>query len=552
MRTSTDASVGSARRPRRLRASEWALLAALLGAAAVIGLLPSASRQIWSQDEARMVLLADDALRRGGQLPALVRDQPYLNKPPLFFWSIALVAWPGGHVSDRVAAIPAVAASLATMLGAFALGRRLSSPHTGFVAMAVLATAPGFFLHGHEILPDGMFAAWLTWALYFLVGALADARPRAVDLAGFYLCVAGALWTKGLPALMAIPAMFAAALASAGARHLLRLRPLIGGGFVLLTALAWAVPYARTPGAERSQSVGAAYSIVWYLDRYRHLSSIPFGDGLLIFLPWTLWLIPAAVWWRLAPDRDAYRPVLAWMLVLLFLIGLSVQQRSRYLLPVYPLLALFVAASVTGAAARARPLRRLEVGILWVCLAFGAIGGVWLVFAPSGLASGTPLGAFIPDDRATRALLAALAVAAPALGLRELLAGRSPARAVGWIAGALALGLLVEAFVYPARLAAQYPVRNFAEQARAALDPSAPLWAYPDANLSFDVYLDRPVVELTAPAEVARRLEAPAAGGLLLRGADWNRWRASAHPTWCPAGRAVIGLRSFALVARCR
>jgi len=226
----------------------------------VIYLLPSGSRQLWSQDEARMALVAADALRHGGRLPAQVRDQPYLNKPPLFFWSVALVAWPRGHVSDRDAPIPSVASALAMLLGVFALGRRLSGAHTGFVAMIVLATAPGFFLHGHEILPDMMFAAWLTWALYFLLGALGKTPPKLTDLIGFYLCVAGALWTKGLPALMVIPATVAATLVSEGLRHLLRLRPAAGCALVTLAALPWAIPYAWTPGAERSQAVGAASS----------------------------------------------------------------------------------------------------------------------------------------------------------------------------------------------------------------------------------------------------------------------------------------------------
>src|SRR5206468_10699593 len=112
-----------------------------------------------------------------------------------------------------------------------------------------------------------------------------------------------------------------------------------------------------------------AQPLIWYLDRFRHLSSVPLADGLVAFLPWALWLVPAVVWWRLTPDRQAYRPVLAWMAVFLVLLGLSVQQRARYLLPVYPLFALFVAASVTTAASRARSMIRINAAILVVVLA---------------------------------------------------------------------------------------------------------------------------------------------------------------------------------------
>ena len=521
----------------------------LLGVAAVLYLLPATTRQIWNQDEARQALLAQDTLRHGPRLPARVRDEPYLNKPPLFFWSIAAAGWLRGTVSDHAGSIPSVVGAVAALLAVFAIGTRLSGLSTGFVALGVLGTAPGFFLYSHEVLPDMMFGAWLTWALYFVVGALGEPEPRPAHLVGFYVCLAGALWTKGLPALMIVPATVAAVLISRGARHLLHFRPVTGLVLVALSALPWAIPYAQTPGGQRSQAVGITSSIVWYLDRFRHASSIPFGDGLLEFLPWTLWLIPAAVWWRHAPDRAAYRAVGAWMLVLLFLLGLSVQQRSRYFMPIYPLLALFVAASVTAPSSRPRALVRLNIVILAALVVAALALGGWLVLASGGEIRRA---IFLPAGHGLRALLAGVAVAASVIALGELRAGRPEGRAVSWVAAGLACILFVAATTYPRRLADQYPVRTFAARAESALGPSAPLYAHPDANLSFDLYLGRTITELPARQAVASLLERPAASGLLLREADWTSWREVAHASWCPVARAVFGSHAFVFVGACR
>src|SRR5262245_23192349 len=308
------------------------LLVALLSTAAIVYALPVGRRPIGVADEARQALLAEDTLRHGLRLPARVRDEPDLQKPPLFFWSVASAAVPAGHVSDRNASIPSVVAALATLLGVFFLGRQLSGAHTGFLALAVLATSPGFFLRSHEVRPDMMLTAWLTWALGFFLLGLRSLPPQLGHLAGFYLCVAGALWTKGLPCLMVIPAGVAAVAASVGVRKLPLFRPLTGLALVALTALPWVVPYSRAPGSEGSEIVSVSHALTQYLNHFRHHPSVPFVDGLVEFLPWTLWLIPAVVWWRLTPDRQAYRPVLAWMAAFLLLLGLSVYQRSHALL----------------------------------------------------------------------------------------------------------------------------------------------------------------------------------------------------------------------------
>ncbi len=537
----------------RLTTRQRALLVVLLSAAAIVYAMPIGPRPIWNQDEARVVLLAEDTLRHGLRLPARVRDAPYLNKPPLFFWSVALAALPAGRASDRDAPIPSVVAAVATLLGVFAIGRRLSGIHTGFVALAVLATAPGFFLHSHQVLPDMMFAAWLTWVLYFLLCGLGTLPPRRAHLAGFYVCMAGALWTKGLPVLLVIPATVAVFAVTIGVRKLPSFRPVTGLTLVALTALPWAIPYALTPerARESSQAISISQALIWYLDRFRHLSSVPFADGLVAFLPWALWLVPVAVWWRLTPDRQAYRPVLVWMGVFLVLLGLSVQQRARYLLPVYPLFALIVAASVTTAASRARTLVRINAGILIAVLATALAVGGWLLLAPQPI-SGMSLTTFVSTSPGKRAILVGLLIAGPAIALWELQVHRSPGRSLSWVAGALALVLLFEAGTYPGRLASDYPIRAFADQVRGSLEPSAPLVAYPDANLAFDLYLDHSIAEVPARDAIASRLQSPAAEGVLLRVADWTALRKPAHPSWCSMGSVALGSRSYVLLGSCR
>src|SRR5499433_3340524 len=536
----------------RLTTRQRVLLVALLGAAAVVYAAPTfRGRPIAISDEARQALLAEDTLRHGFRLPARVRNELYLHKPPLFFWSVALAARPAGHVSERNASIPSVVAALASLLGVFALGRQLSGVHTGFVALAVLATSPSLFVRSHQVLPDMMLTAWLTWTLFFLLRSLAARPPRATDLAGFYLCLLGALWTKGLPCLMAIPAAVAAIAVTVGLRELPSFRPVTGIGLVALTALPWAVPYARMPGRKGSEAVSAWYALTRYLNHFKHHPSLPLGDGLVEFLPWTLWLILVAVWCWLTPDRRTYRPVLAWTAVFLFLLGLSVYQRSQYMLPVYPLFALLVAASVTTVASGARVLLWIHTAILAAMLAAALIvgGGLLLGFPPIPTAWGSVFASARPWEAASFAGISIVGLATP---LWSLWARRSPSRAVSWVAGTLGFILALGGGFYAGRLASTYSIRAFAERVRGSLAPDAAIVAYPDAGLAFDLYLDRPIAEVTDRDRIVQRLQSPATGATLLSVGDWTSLSRSAHPSWCSLGEVLMRSRSYVLLGSCR
>src|SRR5947208_1620143 len=227
---------------------------------------PDERAPLWDPNEARYMLLARDILDRGRWLIPDLRGEPYLNKPQLFFWAVAVASLPGGEVTERTAALPAVLSSIATVAAVFAIGARTWGVGTGGMAALVLTSTIGFFAIGH----------YGSWA--FRRSALA----RVESL--------------------------------------------------------WVLAYA---------------------------------------LPWTIFLVGAATWWRRRPDAER-KLIATWTLASWLLVGLSGIHRARYLIPIYPGLALLVGEFLTRAAAHdgARALRR-------AFFAFAALAGVVAAIALS-------------------------------------------------------------------------------------------------------------------------------------------------------------------------
>jgi hypothetical protein len=350
---------------------------------------------------------------------------------------------------------------------------------------------------------------------------------------------------------MILPAAIAAVMLSGGARRLSRLRPWLGLAAVGVSVLPWVIPYALTPGHRKSQSLGLRAALDWYLDRQAHGSSVPLDSAFVAFLPWALWLVAALVWWWRAPDSAPYRPVWGWTLVLALLVAASVQQRARYALPLFPPLAILVAGAATAASARVRAMTRLYLVIMAALGAALLVGGVWLLVALRSAPAG-PVAEFMRSAPWEVGILIGLALGGTAAAVVVLWRGGSPLRAMGWLAGAMGIIVLVQAVTYPARRTALTPVAAFSEEIGRVIGPAEPLVAFPDANLAFDFYLDRLVTEEPRRERIALRLQQPAMGGLLLREAGLRELRSMAHPSWGPQAHATLGARPYVLLGRCR
>ncbi len=145
-----------------------------------------ADRDLWSSHEARAGMDAQTVLDDGAWgLPHLFSGEPELQKPPLYYWLVAAIAWlRGGAVDAWAVRLPAAGAALLTVLALAAFGRARGRVVAGLTAALVLATA----LHFTWLARIGRIDMPLCLTVGVAVGAVAcrvasrlrDERRRAL------------------------------------------------------------------------------------------------------------------------------------------------------------------------------------------------------------------------------------------------------------------------------------------------------------------------------------------------------------------------------------
>ena len=224
---------------------------------------------------------------------------------------------------------------------------------------------------------------------------------------------------------------------------------------------------------------------------------------------------------------------------------LSGHYRARYVLPVFPGLALLTAelvtAPVSGVARRARAVA------LVVCGGFVFVVGIAAFLPMAQLISGED-GAYVPHAGWEKVMLVVLAtIALVALIRSTRTGGASGAVVLGF---ALAVIFLIEGLTYPARYARSFDVRPLAVAAAASVGPSGgSVIGYPDLRLSYDVYLHRHrVIEIRDDSAVRARLQGAPRDAFIMTRDRWNALAAGAHPGWRVLASARLGDRMMVTV----
>ena len=269
---------------------------------------------------------------------------PWYNKPPLYIWMTAALYHFGVNAfwARAVSALAGVGVVLLT----YAIAKRLYGRTAGIVAAIVLGSCFQFIAAGRFGTSDML----LTFFLYASLYAYLQAREHPACWYAVGVCTGLAIMTKGPAALVGPAAIVIALVIDHQFRSALRTRHLWGGvAAVVIIALPWHVVSLLHYGPA-------------FFDQY--LGTMVIGrigapveghDGDLLtyvafirdqFFPW-VYAIPFALL-LFARDRVRARDG-SWLLVvfpaIVFILYTLVQTKLVwYILPVYPALAVLVAA----------------------------------------------------------------------------------------------------------------------------------------------------------------------------------------------------------------
>jgi 4-amino-4-deoxy-L-arabinose transferase-like glycosyltransferase len=360
-----------------------------------------AERDLWSSHEARAAQDAQTILDDGTWgLPRLFDGRLEMQKPPLYYWLVALVArCRGGAVDAWDVRLPAALAGVGCMLAIYVLGLLRGRPLAGFLAATILATSLHFTWLGRVGRIDMPLTLTVTLALCAFYLARSGCYPKTSLLVG-YLAIAAGIMFKG-PIGAALP------LAAAGCLLLSeREFPLPWhGGRVLLFIRRWglwwgvplvlvlALPWFLWASAETRGELPRV--LLWH-----HNIERGFGGSDVLrahpwwfyvphlaadFLPWSVllplagWLAWRRGWWR--EDTEA-RFALVWLGSMLVLLSCARFKRADYLLPAFPGAALFLGTIGERYFLRALQPRRLA---LVFCLSVACCVVGWIIHVDRAL-----------------------------------------------------------------------------------------------------------------------------------------------------------------------
>jgi len=328
-------------------------------------------RDPWPADEPRFALVVRDMVATGDWLIPRVGGEVYGDKPPLFFWLMAL-ALEATHSLRFAFLLPSLLAATGCVLSTYDLARRLWNREVGLIAGLSLLMTLQFTWQARQAQIDATLCFWTTLSLYGLLRHLLLGPSTRWYVVGWAAAGLGII-TKGVGFLPLL--ILFAALGLRWRGWSTRIGPtspgqwLLGGLALVAAVSIWLVPLLLAArGDPQLQAYRDEILLHQTIDRYasawQHRE--PFWYFIvnvipLLWLPFTAllpWLVPR---WRDAwNDRDprVVLPLLWIGLVLLFF-SCSSGKRGVYVLPALPALALAAAPYVSDLLKQRNVLRVL-------------------------------------------------------------------------------------------------------------------------------------------------------------------------------------------------
>ncbi|MCI0640504.1 MAG: glycosyltransferase family 39 protein [Gemmataceae bacterium] len=339
-------------------------------------LYPCLSFYLFEPDEGRYAQIPREMLERGEWIVPTLQNEPYLDKPPLFYWLVMLSYKIFGYHDWTARLVPALAVQ-ATILLCYFFARRYFGARAAFCGALALTLMPGLVGMGRLLVLDGLLALWVTCSLLAAYLAVeTSGLHRGWWLLAALACGLGVLTKGPIAVILLVPPLWLY-------RMLTQNRAAIGWrGWFWFAAVVLAVN-APWYVAATVTAPNFAWHFLWehnvlrFFEPFDHVRPIWFYGPILIagLFPLVLlsWPFLKFLFSARSEDADKRHPALGYLLlaacwcVLFF--SLSGCKLPTYILPAFPPLAMafgvFLAHSTWGHS-RAVRLGAIGCGMLFL------------------------------------------------------------------------------------------------------------------------------------------------------------------------------------------
>lgn len=410
---------------------------------------------LWAPDEPYFAEGAREMVVDGKWAVPHVNGKITTDKPPLFFWLIAIFSIPLGTVTELTARLPSALAAIGTIALTMRMAARAYGERIGTLAGLILATTYLFWEKARWSQTDAVLCFLIWVALSALVAHRSSPEGSAGRATGviFWAAAALAVLDKG-PVGLLLPVGIALVLLAIE-RDLRRWRtfaPFLGP--IVFAGIIGAWMIFATVGSGGEYSVWGALKEHFIMRGVRGMHHEQpfwyFGEVLPPnLMPWT-GLLPGALVlaWRRRGPADRFGLVVVLFVIIFF--SISTEKRELYALPAVPAVAMLTAALVGHFVARGRDgdleprmsTRWFTLGHGFTCGLMLAIGLVVPFLAPHH--HEVPPGLMVEAI-----LLGALLALAGGAGLYLVRARRYIGAVIAPATGFAVLYLIIVTVVYP-------------------------------------------------------------------------------------------------------
>ena len=364
-----------------------ALFAILIVLAALLHLGTIGIGDLYSETEGQYAAAAREMIQTGQYFLPTNDSIPRLQKPPLLYWLI-IASYKLFGVHTAATRVPIALAVVATVIFTFLIGERLADYWRGLAAGLIYLTLSGTFIFGRIVMPEPLFSAFFSGAIYCGLAGFQQRRQRRIWFAGFWICAALACLTKG-PHGLILPAATLAVLAICYHEARMRFRSLLWWPYLLLFLSIigpWYIwveihfdgAFHQFVAEEWTKHLIGRYpNGTWYDDvpRWQFAAS-----HLAWWFPWSVAILPALIFsWRrvMRPREIGFRDALpmVWALVVLIPVLAIGQRQDYYALSIFSAFALWAAMiferasnSLRNAGAAIVALTGMIIGVIALAL----------------------------------------------------------------------------------------------------------------------------------------------------------------------------------------